>query len=44
MKMNKVIIGVTALLIAIYAFTFGYINQTDMKKVDVTKINTSIVY
>jgi len=42
MKMNKVIIGVTALLIAIYAFTFGYINQTDMKKVDVTKINNVV--
>ena len=42
MKINKVIIGVTIILIIIYAFTFGYINKTNIETVDVTKVNNVV--
>jgi len=42
MKMKKVIISVTVILITIYIFTFGYINQTNIKTVDVTKVNNVV--
>ncbi|SEW06854.1 HAMP domain-containing sensor histidine kinase [[Clostridium] fimetarium] len=42
MKINKIIIGVTLILIIIYAFTFGYINKTNIETVDVTKVNNVV--
>ena len=42
MKINKIIIGVTIILIIIYAFTFGYINKTNIETVDVTKVNNVV--
>ena len=42
MKINKIIIGVTIILIIIYAFTFGYINSTNIETVDVTKVNNVV--
>jgi len=42
MKINKVIIGVTVILIIIYAFAFGYIYKTNIKTVDVTKVNDAV--
>ena len=42
MKINKIIIGVTVILITIYAFTLGYINHTNIKTVDVTKVNNVV--
>ena len=42
MKINRVIIGVTVILITIYAFTIGYINKTNIETVDVTKVNNVV--
>lgn len=42
MKINKIIICVTVILIIIYAFTFGFINKINIKTVDVTKVNTVV--
>lgn len=42
MKRGKFIIGVTVILIAIYIFTFNYISKTEIKVVDVTRINNVV--
>jgi len=42
MKIRKVIIGVTVILITIYAFTLGYITKTNIQTVDVTKVNNVV--
>lgn len=42
MKSSKIIIGVTVILIAIYIFTFNYISKTNIKSVDVTRLNNVV--
>lgn len=42
MKIQRIIIGFTVLLMAIYAGAFIYINQTNVNTVDVTKINNVV--
>ena len=42
MKINRFIIGVTVILITIYAFTIGYINKTNIETVDVIKVNNVV--
>lgn len=39
MKIRKILIAVTVILIGIYVFAFYYINRSNLSMVDVTKIN-----